>query len=147
MTSLFENLGEIYSNSLFLDRPVRILVARIHDYRPSHTRSRSCSLANGDRFEQVTFHYPGSQRVALSDFNLAIPARGIVAIVGANGAGKSTLIELLCRFYDPNQGRILLDGVDLRELDTASYGGRSRFCFRNLCIIRTALSKRSRLGI
>jgi ATP-binding cassette subfamily B protein len=73
-------------------------------------------LREGLRFQQVTFCYPGSEQATLQDFSLTIPAGQIVAIVGANGAGKSTLLKLLCRFYDPQAGRILLDGVDLRDL-------------------------------
>jgi len=64
----------------------------------------------------VTFRYPDSQRLILCNFDLFIPAGKTVAIVGANGAGKSTLIKLICRLYDPEEGRIELDGVDLREL-------------------------------
>ncbi|NCC34083.1 MAG: ATP-binding cassette domain-containing protein, partial [Chloroflexia bacterium] len=73
-------------------------------------------LGEGIRMEEVTFRYEDSERNALEQFNLTIPAGQIVAIVGENGAGKSTLIKLLCRFYDPQQGRITWDGVDLREL-------------------------------
>jgi energy-coupling factor transporter ATP-binding protein EcfA2 len=68
------------------------------------------------RFEHVTFRYPGSDRVVLHDFNLTLLAGQVVAIVGTNGAGKSTLIKLFCRFYDPEAGRITLDGIDLRDL-------------------------------
>ena len=64
----------------------------------------------------MTFRYPGTDRVALENFNLTIPAGRTVAIVGANGAGKSTLIKLLCRFYDPESGKVELDGIDLRML-------------------------------
>jgi ATP-binding cassette subfamily B protein len=117
VSSLFENLGEIYSNSLFLTDLFEFLSLESTITAPTAPEDVPAPLQTGIHFDQVTFHYPDSQRVALSDFNLAIPARGIVAIVGANGAGKSTVIKLLCRFYDPNQGRILLDGVDLRELD------------------------------
>jgi ATP-binding cassette subfamily B protein len=53
------------------------------------------------------------------DFNLSIPAGRIVALVGSNGAGKSTLLKLLCRFYDPQAGRITLDGVDIRNLSVS----------------------------
>jgi ATP-binding cassette subfamily B protein len=69
------------------------------------------------RFERVSFTYPSGFHRALDDFDLEIPEHQVVALVGSNGAGKSTLIKLLCRFYDPDEGRILLDGVDLRELD------------------------------
>jgi ATP-binding cassette subfamily B protein len=66
-------------------------------------------------FEDVTFRYPDSDRTALRNFSLRIPAGKIVAIVGPNGSGKSTLLKLLARFYDPEHGRITIDGTDLRD--------------------------------
>ena len=68
-------------------------------------------------FEHVSFRYPGSGEEALHDVSLRIEPGETVAVVGRNGAGKSTLIKLLCRLYDPSEGRILLDGVDLQDLD------------------------------
>ncbi len=67
-------------------------------------------------FEDVTFSYPGREPV-LIDFNLTIPAGSTVGVVGATGAGKSTLVNLLLRFYEPQEGRILVDGTDIAELD------------------------------
>jgi ATP-binding cassette, subfamily B, bacterial len=67
----------------------------------------------------VSFRYPGTDRLALEHFDLEIPAGRTVAIVGANGAGKSTLIKLLARFYDPEAGRVEIDGVDLRRTSPA----------------------------
>ncbi|WP_197370387.1 ABC transporter ATP-binding protein, partial [Streptomyces clavuligerus] len=67
--------------------------------------------------ENVTFRYPGTERPALLGVSLEIRPGQSVAVVGPNGAGKSTLIKLLCRLYEPDEGRILLDGVDIRELD------------------------------
>ncbi len=115
MATLFENLSEIYSNSLFLSDLFEFLALEPQVTDPAEPVPVPTGLQAGLCFEQITFHYPGSQRVALRNFDLAIPAGGIVAIVGANGAGKSTLIKLLCRFYDPDEGRILLDGIDLRR--------------------------------
>src|SRR5208283_3036713 len=63
----------------------------------------------------VTFHYPGTQRVALDEMNVFLEAKRITAIVGPNGAGKSTMIKLIARFYDPQSGLIEMDGGDLRE--------------------------------
>jgi ATP-binding cassette subfamily B protein len=68
------------------------------------------------RLERVTFRYPGSQRTACADFSLTLPAGKIVALVGENGAGKSTVTKLICRFYDPETGHVLLNGVDVRHL-------------------------------
>src|SRR5262249_56691666 len=67
-------------------------------------------------FDHVWFEYTAGNPV-LKDINLVIEPGEKVAILGATGAGKTTLLALLCRFYDPTRGRILLDGHDLRELD------------------------------
>jgi ATP-binding cassette subfamily B protein len=71
------------------------------------------------RFDDVAFAYPGARHLALDGVRLAIPAGATVAIVGPSGAGKTTLANLLLRFWDPEAGRILIDGVDLREFELA----------------------------
>jgi ATP-binding cassette, subfamily B, bacterial len=71
-------------------------------------------------FEQVTFHYPTRRETsALNDFSLTVRARERLAVVGPSGAGKTTLFQLAERFYDPDRGRVMLDGVDLRDADPA----------------------------
>ena len=77
-------------------------------------------LREGFVFENVGFRYPGSERWAVRDLNLELRPRESVALVGENGAGKTTLTKLMARLYDPTEGRILLDGRDLREYDLAS---------------------------
>ncbi len=69
------------------------------------------------RFEGASFAYPGARRPALSDIWLEVPAGATLALVGPSGAGKTTIASLLLRFWDPNAGRILIDGVDLREFE------------------------------
>ena len=71
-------------------------------------------------FENVSFRYPDG-KIALQNISLTITAGDRIAIVGENGAGKTTLIKLLLRFYDPTEGRILIDGVDLKEFDLTSW--------------------------
>jgi ATP-binding cassette subfamily B protein len=117
MGSLFVNMGEIYSNSIFLNDLFEFLDHEPQVTDPAEPAAVPAELKDGIRFENVTFHYPGSEQVALSGFNLSVPAGRIVAIVGSNGAGKSTLVKLLCRFYDPAEGQILMDGIDLRRFD------------------------------
>ena len=72
-------------------------------------------------FENVSFCYPKAERYALKNLNLTVKAGERLAVVGQNGAGKSTFIKLLLRLYEPTEGRILLNGVDIREYDKRSY--------------------------
>ena len=81
-------------------------------------------LREGIRFENLTFTYPGTDRVILRDVNLSVPAGATLAIVGENGAGKSTLVKLLCRFYEPTDGRIVVDGENLAEIPVAEWRER-----------------------
>jgi len=72
------------------------------------------------RFESVTFTYPGQKAPAVDGVDLVVPKGKSVAVVGRNGSGKTTLLALLPRFYDPQGGRILIDGVDTREVTLSS---------------------------
>jgi ATP-binding cassette subfamily B protein/subfamily B ATP-binding cassette protein MsbA len=72
-------------------------------------------------FDNVSFHYPGSERAALHNISLDVRPGETIALVGPSGAGKTTLCNLVGRFYDPSGGRILLDGCDLREIEVESY--------------------------
>ena len=72
-------------------------------------------------FEHVSFRYPGTDAWVLRDVNLKIDTLGKLAVVGPNGAGKTTFIKLLCRLYDPTEGRITLNGVDIRKYDEEEY--------------------------
>jgi ATP-binding cassette subfamily B protein len=89
------------------------------DARPG-SRPVPSHLKQGLAFEDVGFQYPGNNAWALHHVNLRIAPGEKIALVGENGAGKTTLAKLLARLYDPTEGRILLDGVDLREYQLAS---------------------------
>jgi ATP-binding cassette subfamily B protein len=114
--SLLESVAQIYTNSLFLGTLFEFLALqpRVVE-RPGGARPAP-SLREGVRFRGVAFAYPGSERPVLQGFDLELEAGRVAAVVGANGAGKSTLIKLLCRLYDPQEGRIEFDGTDVREL-------------------------------
>jgi ATP-binding cassette, subfamily B, bacterial len=81
-------------------------------------------LERGIRLENVSFSYPGADRPVLHEVSLEIPPGATVAVVGENGAGKSTLVKLLCGLYEPTSGRVLADGVDLRDLPPEAWRAR-----------------------
>jgi ATP-binding cassette subfamily B protein len=116
MHTLLQDVGHLYANSLFLGNLFEFLALKPRVIDPPRPAPIASPPRDGICFEHVSFRYPGSSLLALRDFSLNIPAGQLVALVGPNGAGKSTLIKLLCRFYDPENGRITLDGIDLRDL-------------------------------
>jgi len=117
---LLGGLGSIYDESLYL-RDLFVFF----EMQPT-IASRSGALAvprpirMGFVFENVGFQYPGSDRWAVRHASFHLRPGERIALVGENGAGKTTLTKLLARLYDPTEGRILLDGIDLRDYDIAS---------------------------
>ncbi len=98
----------------------------------SGNRSAEATPARQIRLRDVTFAYPaGAGAPVLEHFDLTIPAGSSLAIVGQNGAGKTTIAKLLCRLYDPQSGAIEIDGVNLRELDLASWRSRVAAVFQD----------------
>jgi ATP-binding cassette, subfamily B, bacterial len=98
----------------------------------SGNRPAGTNRAHEIRLRDVTFAYPtGGGAPVLEHFDLTIPVGSSLAIVGQNGAGKTTIAKLLCRLYDPQSGRIEIDGTDLRELDLASWRARIAAVFQD----------------
>ena len=92
-------------------------------------------------FRDVTFAYPDTSANVLERFDLTIPAGGSLAIVGQNGAGKTTLAKLLCRLYDPVEGTIEIDGIDLRDFDLDAWRSRVTAVFQDFVRYETTLRK------
>ena len=88
-------------------------------------------LARGITLEGVSFVYPGTDRSVLRDVSLHLPAGSTVALVGENGAGKTTLVKLLCGMCVPTEGRVLVDGIDLRRLDPGEWRSRTSAGFQD----------------
>jgi ATP-binding cassette subfamily B protein len=113
--SLLGGLSQMYTNTLFLGNLFQFLGIEPQVVSPPEPTPLPAEIKQGISLKNVSFHYPGTDRLAIENFNLDFPAGKITAIVGPNGAGKSTLMKLMCRFYDPQAGRVELDGVDLRD--------------------------------
>jgi ATP-binding cassette, subfamily B, bacterial len=103
-------------------------------------------LARGITLDGVSFVYPGTDVRVLNDVSVHLPAGHSVALVGENGAGKSTFAKLLCGLYSPTEGRILVDGVDLAEMDPAEWRNRVATLFQNYVNIELTLRESVGLG-
>jgi ATP-binding cassette subfamily B protein len=117
MRTLLENAGQLYGNSLFLGNLFEFLSLPSERTVGAALRGRPSSAPNIS-FEHVSFTYPDASTNALDNFTMSIPSGKIIAIVGPNGAGKSTLLKLLCRFYDPTEGSIEIDGQNINTIPT-----------------------------
>ena len=98
------------------------------------------------RFEHVDFSYPGSRVGVLSDISFEIAPGETVAIIGATGSGKSTLVNLIPRFYDPVHGRILLDGIDIKEYDLKALRENVTICLQKSELFSTTIRENISLG-
>src|SRR5207237_9868545 len=88
-------------------------------------------VTEGIRFENVSFAYPGTDRLVLNDVSLTLPAGTVVAVVGENGAGKTTLVKLLSRFYEPTSGAIYIDGRPLARMPADKWRERLAGAFQD----------------
>jgi ATP-binding cassette subfamily B protein len=115
--TIFNSLGRLYEHGLFLTNLFSFFDLQPDMQPAAQPRRVPHPLRQGIEFRHVSFRYPDHEPWVLRDLNLHIAPGEKLALVGANGAGKTTLIKLLTRLYDPTEGCILLDGVDLREYD------------------------------
>lgn len=124
-----ENLSALYGDNLYVSNLYEFLEVPVPAW--DGTATEGPSPGDGVRFEGVRFSYPGSEEEALAGVDLHVPPGQKLAIVGDNGSGKTTLIKLLTRLYDPTQGRVLLDGLDLKDWDVAAVRRRFAVIFQD----------------
>jgi ATP-binding cassette subfamily B protein len=117
LESLLSGFSSVAGQALYLDDLFSFFEIRPEIVSPPNARAVPKPIRTGFVFENVGFRYPGAQAWAVRHLQLVLPAGQVLALVGENGAGKTTLVKLLARLYDPDEGRILLDGHDLREYD------------------------------
>lgn len=117
LEGLLSSFSTVSGQALFLDDLFSFFEIRPTIDSPPDARPVPARITHGWTFENVGFRYPGSERWAVRGLSFTLRAGEALALVGENGAGKTTLTKLLARLYDPDEGRILLDGHDLREYD------------------------------
>lgn len=121
LAGMFMNLAQQYEDNLFTTDMFKLLDLPKAIKAPEKGITLPKNKTPEIVFDNVTFGYPGTDKIVLKNFSLRIMSGEKVAIIGVNGAGKTTLIKLLCRFYDPTAGRITIGGHDLRDIDLESW--------------------------
>jgi ATP-binding cassette, subfamily B, bacterial len=114
---IFSTLSSIADQALFLTDLLAFFGMRPTIQSKPNALPAPRPIVRGFEFRNVSFRYPGTERMVLNNLNLYLHAQERVALIGENGEGKTTLVKLLTRLYDPTEGQILLDGIDLREFD------------------------------
>ncbi|MBQ6844367.1 MAG: ABC transporter ATP-binding protein [Agathobacter sp.] len=115
LSLIFMMLGDLPNNARFL-RAIKDFMDIPNDmYQGSLTTEKRADRNYEVEFKDVSFKYPGSESYALRHVSMKFKISGRLAVVGMNGSGKTTFIKLLCRLYDPTEGQILLNGIDIRK--------------------------------
>ena len=152
LASAFAILGEVYGDLLraagATERLMELLETQSPIVSPKNPAPALVPIAGSAiKFEAITFNYPSRpQQKALSDFTLNIHPGQTVAIVGPSGAGKSTVFQLLLRFYDPAQGRIVLDGTNTRDMSLESLRQRIGIVPQDAVIFSSSAMENIRYG-
>jgi len=117
LEGLLIGFSQVAGQALYLDDLFSFFEIEPEIVSPENPRPFPMPIRDGFAFEDVGFRYPGAERWAVRHLSFDLRGGEVLALVGENGAGKTTLVKLLARLYDPDEGRILLDGHDLREYD------------------------------
>jgi ATP-binding cassette subfamily B protein len=131
LEGLLASFSSTAGQALYLDDLFSFFEVKPEILSPDNPRAFPRPIRRGFVFENVGFRYPGAERWAVRHLSFTLHAGQVVALVGENGAGKTTLVKLLTRLYDPDEGRILLDGHDLREYDLGALRGNMGVIFQD----------------
>ena len=139
LTLLLTTVGRLKGNAAFLRTAYRFLDIPNAMYQGSLTTEKRSDRQYEVEFQDVSFRYPGSESWALRHVSIKFQVGRRLAVVGENGSGKTTFIKLLCRLYDPQEGRILLNGIDIRKYSYRDYLGIFAVVFQDFQLIAQPL--------
>lgn len=147
LESFGQSVSNLYESNLFLTTLDEFLNIKSRLSTSAHPKSFPRPITQGVVFDHVSFQYPHEERVAIRDFTFSIEPGEHVAFVGANGAGKTTLVKLLCRLYDPSNGRIMIDQTDLRDYPIAEVRGAVSGIFQDFVKFQLSAKDNIALGV
>ncbi len=139
ISTLLQGLGVLKSNAPFMRDIYEFLDIPNQMYNGSLTTEKRSDRQYDVEFKDVSFRYPGTDRWALHHVNMKFKVGSRLAVVGENGSGKSTFIKLLCRLYDPTEGEILLNGIDIRKYKYEDYIGIFSVVFQDFQLVAQPL--------
>ena len=136
---------QVAAQSMYLDDLFSFFEIEPEIVSPTAPKPFPAPLRDGIRFENVGFRYPDTQTWAVRNLSFTLKAGETLALVGENGAGKTTIVKLLTRLYDPDEGRVTIDGVDLRELSLKDIHAHIGVIFQDF--IRYSLTARENIAV
>ncbi len=136
---------QIAGQSLYLDDLFSFFEIAPTILEPTMPKAFPQPLRQGIVFDNVGFRYPGSERWAVRNLSFTVPAGETLALVGENGVGKTTIVKLMTRLYDPDEGRVTIDGIDLKELSTRELRHHIGVIFQDF--LRYSFSAADNIGV
>ena len=139
--TLVSTWGEFRANAVFLRQTYKFLDTPSEMYQGSLTTEKRSDRNYEIEFRDVSFRYPGAEDYALRHVSMKFRVGERLAVVGENGSGKTTFIKLLCRLYDPTEGTILLNGIDIRKYDYDEYIALFSVVFQDFQLLSFSLGQ------
>jgi ATP-binding cassette subfamily B protein len=146
LQQMLSSLAGLYEDNLFLANLYEFLDLAPQVVAPPVPKGAPRRPRLGISFDRVGFSYPGASRQVLHDVSLTIGPGELAAVVGENGSGKTTLMKLMCRLYDPSAGRVLVDGIDLREMDPDDLRSQITVLFQDYARYYLSAEENIRIG-
>lgn len=146
LQSLSSCISTLYHHNIYINSIFELFELKPSLQEPTRAEPVRSHLPVAFEFKNVNFSYPKTTKTVLQDISFKVKSRQIISIVGMNGAGKTTLIKMLCRFYDPQEGQILMDGKDIRSYRSKEYRKQIGMVFQDYAKYQVSAADNIRFG-